>query len=226
MKKTPPIETVIGYDFTNKKLLKESLTHKSYSAEHGLKKHNERLEFLGDSILGLIVSSYLFDKYPSKDEGYLSKLKSYIVSRSHLTKWAKEINLGDYIHLGFGEDQSGGKKRSSILSNAIEAVIGAMYIDGGLIPVSNFTFDWLSKQSFENSYTDYKSDLQEIIQKKFKTPPDYEVINTSGPEHAKTFTVKVKLKNKVLGVGSGKNKKEAHQAAAKNAFAHFRKYEV
>ncbi|MBU2530308.1 MAG: ribonuclease III [Elusimicrobia bacterium] len=222
----PFVETVIGYKFKNKKLLKEALTHKSYSAEHGLKAHNERLEFLGDSVLGLIVSYYLFDKYPSEDEGYLSKIKSYVVSKPSLTKWSKAINLGEYVNLGRGEEQSGGRKRSSILSNAIEAVIGAVYIDGGLEPAANFITNWLSNQSFENEHRDYKSELQEIIQKRFKTPPDYEVLSTEGPEHAKIFTVKVKLKKKVLGIGTGKNKKEAQQEAAKSAFIHFRNYEV
>ncbi len=222
----PFVETVIGYKFKNKKLLKEALSHKSYSVEHGLKAHNERLEFLGDSILGLIVSYYLFDKYPEEDEGYLSKIKSYVVSKPSLTKWARVINLGEYIHLGIGETQSGGKKRSSILSNAIEAVIGAIYIDGGIQPATDFVIGWLSKQSFENEHRDYKSELQEIIQKRFKTPPDYEVLSTKGPEHAKIFTIKVKLKKKVLGIGTGKNKKEAEQEAAKSAFIHFRNYEV
>ncbi len=222
----PFVETVIGYKFKNKKLLKEALTHKSYSVEHGLKAYNERLEFLGDSILGLIVSYYLFDKYPAEDEGYLSKIKSYVVSKPSLAAWAKAINLGEYIHLGIGEKQSGGKKRSSILSNAIEAVIGAIYIDGGIKPATAFVTGWLSKQPFENEHRDYKSELQEIIQKRFKTPPDYEVLSTDGPEHAKIFTVKVKLKKKVLGIGTGKNKKAAQQEAAKSAFIHFRNYEV
>ncbi len=222
----PFVETVIGYKFKNKKLLKEALTHKSYSVEHGLKAYNERLEFLGDSILGLIVSYYLFDKYPAEDEGYLSKIKSYVVSKPSLAKWAKEINIGEYIHLGVGETQSGGKKRSSILSNAIEALIGAIYIDGGIEPAELFVKTWLNEQSFENEHRDYKSELQEIIQKRFKIPPDYEVLSTKGPEHAKTFTVKVKLKKKVLGIGTGKNKKEAQQEAAKSAFIHFRNYEV
>lgn len=222
----PFIETVIGYKFKNKKLLKEALTHKSHAMEHGLKTHNERLEFLGDSILGLIVSYYLFDKYPKENEGYLSKIKSYAVSRTSLTVWAKEINLGEYLHLGIGEEQNGGKKRSSILSNAIEAVIGAVYIDGGINPAADFVTNWLERQSFENDHRDYKSELQEIIQKRFKTPPDYEVLSAEGPEHAKIFTVKVKLKKKVLGIGTGKNKKEAQQEAAKSAFIHFRNYEV
>jgi ribonuclease III len=222
----PFVETVIGYKFKNKKLLKEALTHKSYSVEHGLKAYNERLEFLGDSILGLIVSYYLFAKYPAEDEGYLSKIKSYVVSKPSLAKWAKEINIGEYIHLGVGETQSGGKKRSSILSNAIEALIGAIYIDGGIEPAGLFIKTWLNAQSFENEHRDYKSELQEIIQKRFKIPPDYEVLSTEGPEHAKTFTVKVKLKKKVLGIGTGKNKKEAQQEAAKSAFIHFRNYEV
>ncbi|MCG2726160.1 MAG: ribonuclease III [Elusimicrobia bacterium] len=222
----PLIETVIGYKFKNKNLLTEALTHKSYSVEHGFKAHNERLEFLGDSILGLIVSYYLFDKYPSEDEGYLSKIKSYVVSRTSLAKWAKEINLGEYIYLGMGEQQSGGKKRNSTLSNAIEAVIGAVYIDGGIKPATDFVIGWLTQQSLENEHRDYKSELQEIIQKKFKIPPDYEVLSAEGPEHAKIFTVKVKLKKRVLGIGAGKNKKEAQQEAAKSAFAHFRNYEV
>ena len=126
------LEEVIGYKFRDKELLTEALTHKSHATERGGLRHNERLEFLGDSVLGLVVSYYLFLKHPSEDEGFLSKAKSAIVSRANLARWAELIKLGHYINLGAGEHLSGGSKRHSILANAMEAVLGAVYLDGGL----------------------------------------------------------------------------------------------
>ncbi len=221
------IEAVLGYCFKNRELLKEALTHKSFSTERGQASHNERLEFLGDSVLGLIVSCYLFEEHPGQDEGYLSKVKSVLVSRTNLACWAKDLNLGEHVYLGVGEDQTGGKKRSSILSNCFEALLGAIYLDGGLEPATIFVKRWLHGQDMGGmEEQDYKSVLQEMIQKRHKKPPEYEIISAEGPEHDKVFTMRVKIGRKVLGMGAGKNKKEAQQAAAKNAIDYLEHHEV
>ncbi|OGS08692.1 MAG: ribonuclease III [Elusimicrobia bacterium RIFOXYA12_FULL_51_18] len=221
------IEKLIGYSFKNRELLKEALTHKSYSTERGQTLHNERFEFLGDSVLGLIVSYYLFVEHPSQDEGYLSKVKSVLVSRANLAHWADSLNLGEHVFLGVGEHQTGGGKRSSILSNSFEALIGAIYLDGGLEPAETFVKRWLHGQDMGGmEERDYKSVLQEIIQKRHKKPPEYEIISTVGPEHDKVFTIRVLIGKKVLGMGSGKNKKEAQQAAARNAIDYLENHET
>jgi len=224
--KMTSIEEVLGYSFRNKERLREALTHKSYSSESGFSKHNERLEFLGDSVLGLVVSCYLFKRYPANDEGYLSKIKSALVSRPSLSKWAAELGLGQHLLLGAGENLAGGKGRSSILSNALEALIGAIYIDGGLASAEKFITAWLAVQKAELLQTDYKSVLQERIQKKHKTPPEYEVMGTQGPEHDKVFAIRVRIGKKILGLGYGKNKKEAEQSAAECALAYLENHEV
>jgi ribonuclease III len=202
------IERLIGYSFKNKDLLKEALTHKSYSTERGQILHNERFEFLGDSVLGLIVSYYLFIEHPSQDEGYLSKIKSVLVSRANLACWANSLNLGEHLFLGTGEQQTGGTKRGSILSNTFEALIGAIYLDGGLEAASIFIKRWLHGQDMGGmEEQDYKSALQEIVQKRLKRPPEYEIITAEGPEHDKVFTVRVLIGKKALGMGSGKKQK-------------------
>jgi ribonuclease-3 len=220
------IEEILGYSFTDKQRLREALTHKSYSSESGFLNHNERLEFLGDSVLGLVVSCYLFKRYPGNDEGYLSKIKSALVSQPSLAKWAGELGLGQHLLLGVGENLTGGKGRSSILSNALEALIGAIYIDGGIAPAEKFITAWLAVQKEELLQTDYKSALQERIQKRHKTPPEYEVMDTQGPEHDKVFTMRVRIGKKILGMGYGKNKKEAEQSAAECALAYLENHEV
>lgn len=211
------LEEVIGYRFRDKELLAEALTHKSHATERGVLRHNERLEFLGDSVLGLVVSYYLFLKNPSEDEGFLSKTKSAIVSRANLARWAELIGLGHYINLGAGEHLSGGSKRHSILANAMEAVLGAVYLDGGIPHAEKLIIPWLESQVPGKLDIDHKSILQEIIQKTHKRPPDYELLSETGPEHEKLFAVRVCLGKKTLGLGSGKNKKEAQQSAARNA---------
>ncbi|MBI4803132.1 MAG: ribonuclease III [Elusimicrobia bacterium] len=220
------IEEAIEYSFKDKELLAQALTHKSYSTERGQAGFNERLEFLGDSVLGLIVAYYLFTKYPCEDEGYLSKVKSVLVSRTNLARWAKDLNLGEHVFLGVGESQTGGMKRSSILANSLEALIGAVYLDGGLEKAFVLVSRWLDRPGASSVETDYKSTLQELIQKRHKKPPEYEIMHTEGPEHEKVFTVRVKIGRKVLGVGAGKNKKEAQQAAARNAFDYLESHEL
>ena len=211
------IEEILEYSFKDKKLLTQALTHKSFAAEHKCANYNERLEFLGDSVLGLVVAHYVFNVGNTLEEGKLAKLKSHLVSRDFLAHWAKDIELGKSLFLGQGEHASGGRNRDSILSDAMEAVIGAAYLDGGFKIVKQFIDKRLSLIGIGISSEDFKSELQEIIQKKLKTPPIYEVVQTIGPEHDKTFTVTVNAKNIEIGKGKGKNKKEAEQYAAKDA---------
>ncbi len=211
------LEKVLAYTFKNKDILREALSHKSYVAERRQAKDNERLEFLGDSVLGLIVAAYLYRLLTTKEEGVLSKIKSNLVSRRNLYFWAKDLDLGRYMLLGQGEISTGGRERASILSNAVEALIGAVYLDGGFDAAKDIILNWLATQTIEQDTGDYKSILQEHLQKKGKPVPSYEVISTIGPEHDKIFTVKVSVNDKELGVGKGHNKKEAEQQAAKEA---------
>lgn len=192
------IEKVLGYTFQDKDILREALTHKSYVAERRHSKDNERLEFLGDSVLGLVVAGYLYSLLNTKEEGVLSKIKSNLVSRRNLYFWADSLALGRFMFLGQGEIATGGRERESILSNAMEAVIGAVYLDGGFEKVQKVILNWLSTQKIEENTGDYKSLLQEYLQKKGKSVPVYETVATVGPEHDKIFTVKVCLEEKEL----------------------------
>lgn len=217
------IENIIGYRFGNKDILKEALTHKSYAGEHRSSKHNERLEFLGDSILGAIVADYIYNKCPHVEEGVLSKIKSNLVSRRNLYLWGKKLDLGKYMSLGHGELATGGRERDSIISNAVEAVIGAVYLDGGYLAAEAVILPWVKTQALTQDVRDFKSLLQEHLQKRGPETPVYEVVQTVGPEHDKTFTVRVSLMGKELGIGKGHNKKMAEQAAAQNAFERMKK---
>jgi ribonuclease III len=211
------LERIIGIRFKNTALLEEALTHKSYAMEAGGKvAFNERLEFLGDSILSAAVAHYLFNRYPDVDEGKLSQLKSMLVSRPSLTVWGKDIGLGQFLRLSEGEHLAGGRDRNSIVGNAMEAVLGAMYLEAGFEPTQKFIEKLLSKRKRLVS-ADFKSRLQEWAQKKYKVPPDYRVRRSFGPDHAKTFEVEVLVSGELLGEGAGKSKKEAEQAAARDA---------
>ena len=217
------IERILGYCFKDTAILKEALTHKSFAGEHRAIHHNERLEFLGDSILGAIVANYIYCQCPHSEEGVLSKIKSNLVSRHNLYLWAKSLDLGRFLRLGHGELSTGGRQRDSILSNAMEAVIGAVYVDGGYEAAEQVVLPWVHTQQLTQDSGDFKSILQEHIQKHSREVPHYEVVQTVGPEHDKIFTVEVSLKGKVLGVGKGHNKKAAEQEAAHNAFLHVKK---
>ena len=217
------IEKIIGYRFTNKDILKEALTHKSYAGERRSAKHNERLEFLGDSILGAIVADYIYNQCPHVEEGVLSKIKSNLVSRRNLYLWGKQLGLGQYMLLGHGELATGGRERDSIISNAVEAVLGAIYLDGGYPAAESVVLPWVKTQALTQDTRDFKSLLQEYLQKSGQQTPTYEVIQTVGPEHDKVFTVRVSLADKELGVGKGHNKKMAEQAAAQDAFERMKK---
>lgn len=212
------LEPIIGYCFKNKELLKEALTHKSFAGERRSKKHNERLEFLGDSILGAIVADYVYNQCPHDEEGVLSKIKSNLVSRRNLHLWGKQLKLGQFMSLGRGEIATGGRERDSIISNAVEAVLGAVYLDGGYSAAEAVVLPWVRTQQLTQDGRDFKSILQEFLQKKGLSTPEYEVIQTVGPEHDKTFTVQVVQEGRILGIGKGHNKKSAEQAAAQQAF--------
>ena len=211
------IERILGYRFKDKALIKEALTHKSFAGEHRSSYHNERLEFLGDSILGAIVADYIYNQCPHDEEGVLSKIKSNLVSRRNLYLWGKQLNLGSFIFLGHGELATGGRERDSIISNAVEAVIGAVYLDGGYTAACALILPWVKTQQLIQDTRDYKSILQELLQKRTPQTPVYEVVQTVGPEHDKIFTVSVSLEGKQLGLGKGHNKKQAEQDAAHTA---------
>jgi len=213
---TESLEKRVRYKFKNRKLIEEALTHKSYAIEHGSKLFNERLEFLGDSILNAVVAHYFFKKYATEDEGRLSKIKSQMVSRQALVVWAREIDLGRYLWMGGGEEATGGRNRESLLANAFEALVGAMFLDGGFPVPQRFIVRLLSKHK-RFVETDYKSKLQELLQKRYKVPPVYNLAQESGPDHAKTFLMEVRLRRRLLGQGEGHSKKEAEQAAARMA---------
>jgi len=217
------LERLLGVKFKTQAHLIEALTHKSFAMERISENipFNERLEFLGDSVLSTAVAHYLFDRYPNADEGKLSQLKSMLVSRPTLTAWGREIKLGQYMHLSDGETSTGGRDRDSILGNAMEAVLGAMYLEAGFDSVKKFVDKWLSKRK-RLVTADHKSKLQEWAQKKFKIPPNYVLRRSFGPDHAKTFEIEVIVNEDIRGLGTGKTKKEAEQIAARDALRKIR----
>ena len=214
-----PLEEVIGYRFVDAGLLKQAMSHKSFASESGSGVCNERMEFLGDSVLAAVVAHQLFTEYPDEPEGNLSKKKSLLVSRPSLAAWAEELGLGTYLYLGVGEETTGGRTRQSLLANALEALIGAIYLDGGYEPAAVFIRTWCARRHGSLEETDHKSRLQEMLQKKYKVPPTYEIASSAGPDHDKTFSVEVRIGEKRLGAGTGKSKKEAEQAAALDALS-------
>ncbi|MEA1939514.1 MAG: ribonuclease III [Candidatus Caldatribacteriota bacterium] len=216
------LEENINYKFKNLELFKLALTHSSYSKRNKNKiSNNQRLEFLGDSVLELIVNEYLYHQLSLFSEGEMTKIKSLIVSKKILTKWANSIFLGKYIILGRGEDHTGGRKKASILSGNFEALLGAIYLDGGFKKAKIFILSFLKDEMNEVTKVkyveNYKSLLQEMSQKKYKCLPKYEVIKEKGPDHKKYYCITVKLKQKKYGSGFGENKKEAEKNAAKDA---------
>lgn len=214
------LEEVVGHRFKEPELLRQALSHRSYASESRSGIYNERLEFLGDSILSAVVAHDLYTAYPGDTEGGLSKRKAHLVSRASLAHWAVGINLGAYLFLGVGEESSGGRTRLSLLANALEAVIGALYLDGGYNAAARFIRPWLDGRHEHVKETDFKSRLQETLQKKFRVTPAYEMTHELGPDHDKTFHVAVHLGKRLLGKGDGKSKKEAEQAAAAKALEH------
>jgi len=214
------LEDKIFYQFSDWELLNQSLTHKSYAYEvlkdNG--KHYEMLEFLGDAVLDTVISHLLMKKYPEATEGELSKSRSSLVNTKRLSILARQFGLGEYILLGKGEDQSQGRSKPTILTCVYEAVIGAIYLDGGFDKVAKVIYSHfeqlLSHKLSKGIYRDFKSRLQEYVQGTLKTIPEYHVLGESGPPHAKEFAIHIKINGKVYGSGRGKSKKEAQQRAA------------
>ncbi|SVA54589.1 uncharacterized protein METZ01_LOCUS107443 [marine metagenome] len=216
----------IKFKFSDIKLLNKALTHRSYANENSeTLKHNERLEFLGDSVLDILVSDYLVHEYSEFAEGTLSKIRAAVVNETCLAKLAKSIKLGNYLLLGRGEDLSGGREKASILADTFEALAGAVFCDGRFDAASNIFLPLLIEEIIKTaqswSFRDFKSDLQEYTQNKLVCIPSYRVVREIGPDHAKKFEVVVMIKNEVEGKGFGRSKKEAEQAAAKMAMENF-----
>lgn len=212
------LEKKIGYNFRNKELLQLALTHSSYANEKQGRQDNERLEFLGDSVLGFITAEYLFSTLKKRPEGELTKLRANAVCEKSLAAFANEINLGDYILLGKGEIMTGGRERPSILSDAFESVIAAIYLDGGMEEAKKFVLRFVTTSTTDTAKaTDYKTMLQEVIQKNPDEHLTYRLVAESGPDHNKEFTVEVYLNSNCIGTGKGHSKKKAEQAAAKEA---------
>lgn len=216
----------IGYQFKDKRFLVHALTHSSYANEKSLRpfSDNERLEFLGDAVLEVVSSDFLYRNYPEMHEGDLSKLRASLVCEPTLAFCAKEIDLGDFIRLGKGEDATGGRMRKSVTSDAFEAVIGAMYLDGGIEPAAAFIRRFvLTDIEHKKLYHDCKTALQEIVQAKHDAQLVYEVVGEDGPDHAKVYTAVARVGEKILGTGSGSSKKHAEQEAAFNALVSLHK---
>lgn len=213
-------EKNIGYSFKNEKLLKTAVTHSSYANEKQLGECNERLEFLGDSVLGVVSADYFYRNLSHLPEGEMTKRRAACVCERSLFEFAKEIELGKYILLGKGEEHTGGRTRPSILADAFEAVIAAIYLDGGLEEARSFILPFLKKAATkEPSFNDYKTALQEIIQKNPDEHLSYVLVGESGPDHNKRFEVEVLLNSNIIGTGIGISKKGAEQEAAKSALA-------
>ena len=213
------VEKKIGYRFQKPELLTEALCHSSYANEKRTISCNERLEFLGDSVLSIVVSNHLFRNCTHLPEGELTKIRASLVCEKSLFEWAKSIGLGDYLLLGHGEDASGGRERPSILSDAFEAVIAAMFLDGGMDAVTPYILRFLPEKFDRPSdaFTDYKTVLQEVIQQNPEERVEYVLVGEEGPDHAKQFRMEVRLNSNVIGRGTGKSKKIAEQMAAKEA---------
>lgn len=210
----------IGYHFKNTGLLKRALTHSSYMNEQRINKSGdyERLEFLGDAVLELVSSEFLFHEHPEVPEGELTKMRASMVCEPSLAFCARDIELGNFILLGKGEENTGGRGRDSIISDVMEAVTGAIYLDGGMEPAKAFIHRFiLSDLEDKQLFYDSKSNLQELIQGKLKKDFQYELLEESGPEHNKLFKVAVHMENEVLGEGAGRTKKAAEQQAAYKA---------
>ncbi len=217
------LEEKIGYKFNNRKYLLIALTHSSYSNEsNGKLKSYERLEFLGDSVLSIITSDYIFRNCPEFPEGELSKLRASLVCERTLCEFSKKLDLGKYLKLSRGEKRSGGEKRSSILADVFESITAAIYLDSGLEDAKNFVLKFIVpeiKNPTVRNIRDYKTDLQEIVQKNPEDKIEYVLVGESGPDHNKFFSVEVLLDENVIGRGTGRSKKEAEQQAAKEALS-------
>ena len=220
-KRLNELQKKLGYKFKNKSMLCAALTHSSYANE--VKKSgvvsNERLEFLGDSVLGMTVAALIYTEYPAMQEGKMTKLRADLVCENNLVALAAKFSIGEYILLGRGEEKGGGRQRPSMLADAVEAIIAAIYLDGGFKPVAKFIKEHIAPQAqqMKARVSDYKTALQEVAQLKENQTLVYRIIDESGPDHMKSFTVEVCLNDVQVGVGTGKTKKSAEQLAAKAA---------
>ncbi len=214
------LENEIGYVFNDRELLMQALTHSSYVNDRKMDKNlcNERLEFLGDAILEMTSSEFLYSEYPEKDEGELTKLRASLVSETPLAAVAGEIGLGEYLYLGHGEERTGGRTRYSVTSDAVEAVIGAIYIDGGIEPARAFVRKYILND-IENKklFHDSKTVLQEIVQKYHRGTLTYRLVKEEGPDHDKNYGMNALIDEKIIGYGEGRTKKAAEQQAAYSA---------
>lgn len=216
------LQDALGFHFTKLSTLRQALTHRSFLGENGAREHsNERMEFLGDSVLELVVNEFLYRRFSDSREGDLTKRRSLLVSRSILSTKARDFDLGRYMLLSDAEQGSGGRNRDSILADGYEALVGAIYLDGGLTPARRFIQETLLRDAddilADLAHSNFKSLLQEYVQGRSRSQPRYRVRSESGPDHEKTFFVEVAVRGKVLGTGQGRNKKEAEQRAARDA---------
>ncbi len=215
------LETAIGYQFRNITLLQNALSHSSYANErwHDSLKSNERLEFLGDSVLGMVVAEHLYRTFPNRPEGELTRMRADMVCEKTLAKVANSLDLGRHLLLGKGEEQGGGRGRESILADAVESVIAACYLDGGMTAAVQFIqkFILVNVPVTKLHNADYKTALQELVQQKKNQVLSYNLVGESGPDHDKQFRVELTLNGEVVGTGIGSSKKRAEQAAAQKA---------
>lgn len=217
-----PFEKRLGYRFKRLDLLELALTHRSYANEQGIPEHYERLEFLGDSVLGLVTSEWLYDRHPELPEGELSKLKAQLVSRDTLAKHARDMELGGELKIGVGEDRSGGRSKASLLADSMEAIFGALFLDGGM-EVARKVIQPMLESTFDDrpglAEADAKTQLQEVAQALGWDLPEYRLAGASGPDHSKTFIVECWLAGGLAGQGEGTSKKIAEQRAAADALS-------
>lgn len=221
-KKLRAIEKAIGHSFKKKEILRQSLTHRSYANEKKLPTsfHNERLEFLGDAVLELAVSELLMERFPQFSEGDLSKLRASIVNEKQLAEIARSLRLGEHLFLGRGEEQTSGREKSSLLADAFEALLGGIYLDAGFKKASAILrrrYGKLLETPVKEFYRDYKTDLQEKTQALYRSIPRYKLVSERGPDHSKIFEIELSIRDRVMGKGTGRSKKEAEQAAARQA---------
>jgi ribonuclease-3 len=216
-KKIEALETRLGYKFLDEKLIIEALTHKSYKQPYD----NERLEFLGDAVLDLVVGEYLYKKFKNSDEGNLSKIRASLVNEAGFDKLARVLELGSYIYLSSAEENNGGREKPSLLANAFEAVMGAIYLESGLQTVDRIAIKLIEENyddiSLDSLFKDYKTTLQELTQARFGITPQYDVVASRGPDHLKEFEVAVLIEGVEYARAIGKSKKIAQQEAAKEA---------
>ena len=229
MRPVSELQQQIAFTYRDPHLLERALTHKSYANENRLSEHNERMEFLGDSVLSLVVSELLMNALPGASEGELSRIRAAVVSEPSLAAVARTIGLGEFLLVGRGEEQTGGRDKDSLLADSLEALVASLYLDGGMEPagafITRFFRDTIDRVRTAGGTADHKTELQELCQERLKILPEYRVVSETGPDHRKEFTVEISIRGEVCGRGTGRNKKEAEQRAAKEALEKLRSQE-